>query len=199
MKKHYLALFFLRFQLMLGTVSLWLGQSLVVFDVVFIVVGLPSIVYVRLGFQDLFFGVLIYMLSFIARGRLHSLLISFRLPFPLYSRISLQLSSHLWWLFLSPYLPLQVWIMFSFVYAMWAWKVCGVSLLKLWSLLSRALWFCTCMAVLTVPWFADFVSSPLPSLFSHLVAAFITASISGGSPFRYVFGLDYVPALVSSF
>ncbi|KAF3533379.1 hypothetical protein DY000_02041633 [Brassica cretica] len=38
----------------------------------------------------------------------------------------------------------------------------------------------------TVPWFADFVSSPLPSLFSRLVAAFITARISGGSPFRYV-------------
>ncbi|KAF3556027.1 hypothetical protein F2Q69_00013771 [Brassica cretica] len=38
-----------------------------------------------------------------------------------------------------------------------------------------------------VPWFADFVSSPLPSLFSHLVAAFITARISGGSHFRYVF------------
>ena len=37
-----------------------------------------------------------------------------------------------------------------------------------------------------VPWFADFVSSPLPSLFSHLVAVFITACISGGSPFRYV-------------
>ncbi|KAL0786982.1 hypothetical protein Bca101_003228 [Brassica carinata] len=29
---------------MFGTASLWLGQSLVVFDVVFIVVGLPSIV-----------------------------------------------------------------------------------------------------------------------------------------------------------
>ncbi|KAH0894649.1 hypothetical protein HID58_057078, partial [Brassica napus] len=30
--------------MMFGTASLWLGQSLVVFDVVFIVVGLPSIV-----------------------------------------------------------------------------------------------------------------------------------------------------------
>ncbi|KAF2586037.1 hypothetical protein F2Q70_00034970 [Brassica cretica] len=33
------------------------------------------------------------------------------------------LSSHLWWLSLSPCLPLEIWIMFSFVYAMWAWKV----------------------------------------------------------------------------
>ncbi|KAF3487246.1 hypothetical protein F2Q69_00055190 [Brassica cretica] len=38
----------------------------------------------------------------------------------------------------------------------------------------------------TVPWFADFVSSPLPSMFSHLAAAFITARISGDSPFRYI-------------
>ncbi|KAF2554808.1 hypothetical protein F2Q68_00016198, partial [Brassica cretica] len=44
------------FQLMLGTASPWLGQSLVVFDVVFLVVGLPSIVSTRLGFQDLVFG-----------------------------------------------------------------------------------------------------------------------------------------------
>ncbi|KAF3564085.1 hypothetical protein DY000_02014440 [Brassica cretica] len=71
------------------------GQSLVVFDVVFLVVGLPSIVFARLGFQDLVFGVLTSMLSFIAR-------------------------------------------------------VCGVSLLELWSFLSRALWFFTCMVVLYV-------------------------------------------------
>ncbi|KAH0883708.1 LOW QUALITY PROTEIN: hypothetical protein HID58_059804, partial [Brassica napus] len=109
--------------LMLGTVSPWLGQILVVFDVLFLVVGLPPIVFARLGFQDLVFGVLTSMLSFIARGRLHSLLISFRLSFPLYSRISLQLSSHLWWLSLSPCLPLE--IIFSFVYALWASKVCG--------------------------------------------------------------------------
>ncbi|KAF3551080.1 hypothetical protein DY000_02009055 [Brassica cretica] len=93
---------------MLGIASPWLGQSLVVFDVLFLVVGLPSIVFARLGFQDLVFGVLTSMLSFIARGRFHSLLISFRLSFPLYSRISLQLSSHLWWLSLSPCLPLEV-------------------------------------------------------------------------------------------
>ncbi|KAF3604248.1 hypothetical protein F2Q69_00038152 [Brassica cretica] len=130
---------------MLGTASPWLDQSLFVFDFVFFVVGLPSIVSARFGFQDLVFGVLTSMLSFIARGQLHSFLISLRLPFPLYSCISLQLSSHLWWLSLSPCLPLDIWIMFSFVYAMWAWKVCGVSLLDLWSLLSRALWFFSCM------------------------------------------------------
>ena len=73
---------------MLGTASPWLSQSLFVFDFVFLVVGLPSIVFARLGFQDLVFGVLTSMLSFIARGRLHSFLISLRLPFPLYSCIS---------------------------------------------------------------------------------------------------------------
>jgi len=87
--QYWLLIFFFRFQLMLGTVSPWLGQSLVVFDVLFLVVGLPSIIFARPGFQDLVFGVLTFMLSFIARGRLHSLLISFRLSFPLYSRISL--------------------------------------------------------------------------------------------------------------
>ncbi|KAH0901511.1 hypothetical protein HID58_041014 [Brassica napus] len=114
------------FQLMLGTASPWLGQSLFVFDFVFSVVGLPSIVSARFGFQDLVFGVLTSMLSFIARGRLHTFIAS-------------------WWLSLSPCLPLEIWIMFSFVYAMWAWKVCRVSLLELWSLLSRALWFFSCM------------------------------------------------------
>ncbi|KAH0883522.1 hypothetical protein HID58_059618, partial [Brassica napus] len=115
-----------RFQLMLGIASPWLGQSFVVFDVLFLVVGLPSIVFARLGFEDLVFGVLTSMLSFIARGRLHSLLISFRLSFPLYSRISLQLSSHLWWLSLSPCLLVEVYIMFSFVYAMWTWKLSSI-------------------------------------------------------------------------
>ena len=76
--QYWLFLFFFRFQLMLGTASSWLGQILVVFDVVFLIVGLPSIVYARLGFQDLVFGVLTSMLSFIAWGRLHSFLISFR-------------------------------------------------------------------------------------------------------------------------
>ncbi|KAF2584187.1 hypothetical protein F2Q70_00037420 [Brassica cretica] len=108
---------------MLGTASPWLGQSLFVFDFVFFVIGLPSIVSARFGFQDLVFGVMTSMLSFIARGRLHSFLISLRLPFPLYSCSSLQLSSHLWWLSFSPCLPLEIWIMFSFVYVMWAWNV----------------------------------------------------------------------------
>ena len=59
---YWLLLFFLRFQLMLGTAYLWLGQSLVVFDVVFLVVGLPSIVSASLGIQDLVSGVLTSML-----------------------------------------------------------------------------------------------------------------------------------------
>ncbi|KAH0854499.1 hypothetical protein HID58_069190 [Brassica napus] len=105
--------------MMLETASFWLGQSLVVFDVVFLNVGLPSIVTARLDFQDLIFGVLTSILSFIARGRLHSFLILFRLPFPLYSCISLQLSSHL-----SSGSPFHhVWIMFSFVHVIWAWKL----------------------------------------------------------------------------
>ena len=39
---------------------------------------------------------------------------------------------------------------------------------------------------MTVPWFADFDLFPLSSMFFHLVTAFITACISGGSPIRYV-------------
>ncbi|KAH0930102.1 LOW QUALITY PROTEIN: hypothetical protein HID58_015829, partial [Brassica napus] len=42
-----------------------LGQSLVVIDVVFLIVGLPSIVSARFGFQDLVFGDLTSMLFFI--------------------------------------------------------------------------------------------------------------------------------------
>ena len=41
---------------MLGTASPWLDQSLVIFYVVFLVVGLPLIVSARLGFQNLVFG-----------------------------------------------------------------------------------------------------------------------------------------------
>ncbi|KAH0888657.1 hypothetical protein HID58_051086 [Brassica napus] len=91
-----------------SVVRLILTAFLFVFDFVFLVVGLPSIVSARFGFQDLFFGVLTSMLSFIARGRFNSFLISLCLPFPIYSRTSLQLSSHLWWLSLSPCLPLEV-------------------------------------------------------------------------------------------
>ncbi|KAH0858792.1 hypothetical protein HID58_087053 [Brassica napus] len=45
-------MYFVTFLLMFGTVFLWLGQSLVVFDVVFIVVGLPSIVSLFILFAD---------------------------------------------------------------------------------------------------------------------------------------------------
>ena len=41
-----------------------MGQSLVVIDVVFLVAGLPSIVFARLGFQDLAFGDLTSMFFF---------------------------------------------------------------------------------------------------------------------------------------
>ena len=72
---------------------LGLGHSLVVFDVVFLFVGLPSIVHVRLAFQDLVFSDLTSMLSFIAWVWFHGLLILFCLPFPLCSLISFHLSS----------------------------------------------------------------------------------------------------------
>ena len=39
----------------------------------------------------------------------------------------------------------------------------------------------------TVLQFVDFVLSPFPSLFSHLVAAFIAARISCSSPFRHAY------------
>ncbi|KAF3578485.1 hypothetical protein DY000_02031223 [Brassica cretica] len=123
---------------MLGTVSLWLGQSLVVFDVVFIVVGLPSIVYVRLAF----------IASLVA------------LPFTMFATSGLD----------------NVFVRVCYV-GLEA-TGCDSGALGIYLPKLRKIW--------TVPWFADFVSSPLPSLFSHLVAAFITASISGGSPFRYV-------------
>ncbi|KAH0892840.1 hypothetical protein HID58_055269 [Brassica napus] len=58
---------------MLGTSSPWVESSLVVFKVVFLVVGLPSIVHSRLGFQDMSFG----DLTSIARGRFHDLMILF--------------------------------------------------------------------------------------------------------------------------
>ncbi|KAH0886178.1 LOW QUALITY PROTEIN: hypothetical protein HID58_062274, partial [Brassica napus] len=61
---------------MLGTASPWFGSSLVVFKVVFLVVGLPSIVSSCLGFQDMGFG----DMTFIARGRLHDLMIFFVYP-----------------------------------------------------------------------------------------------------------------------
>ncbi|KAL0643829.1 hypothetical protein Bca4012_042119 [Brassica carinata] len=75
---------------MLGTASPWLGQSLVVFDVVFFVVGLLSIVSARLGFQDLVFGSLTSMLSFIARALFSHLFAAFiaslvDLPFTMFA------------------------------------------------------------------------------------------------------------------
>ena len=85
---------------MLGTASSWLGQSLVVFDVVFLNVGLPSIVTARLGFQDLVFGVLTSMLSFIARGRLHSFFYFVSSPFP-------SLFSHLFAAFMASLVALS--------------------------------------------------------------------------------------------
>ena len=114
--QYWLLIFFFRFQLMFGTASPWLGQSLVVCEVVFLVVGLPSIVPSRLSFQDMVFG----DLTSIARGRLRDWMISFYLPFHLCSLISLHLSSLLasLWLSLSPCLPLKVWIVFSSEYAL---------------------------------------------------------------------------------
>ncbi|KAH0878558.1 hypothetical protein HID58_065952 [Brassica napus] len=73
----------------MGTIFPWVELEFVVIDVVFLVVGLPSVVHARFGFQDLAFGDLNYMLYFI----LHGLMISFCLSFPLCSFISLQSST----------------------------------------------------------------------------------------------------------
>ena len=103
-----------------------MDQILVVFDVVFLVVGLPSIVLARLGFQDLVFGDLTSMLSFIARGQLHSLLILFCLPFPLCFLISFQLSSLLASLVALPFTMLTtpgLDNVFVRVYDVWALKI----------------------------------------------------------------------------
>ncbi|KAH0859345.1 hypothetical protein HID58_087606 [Brassica napus] len=109
--------------------------SLVVIDFVFLVAGLPSIVSARLGFQDRVFGDLTSMLFFIVRGWLHGLLILFCLFF-------FALFSHIVAPFIADHVscgssfrhifPLQVWIVFFSVYALYAWKVvCGLKI-KLW-------------------------------------------------------------------
>ena len=59
----------------------------------FLVVDLLLIVPTCLRFQDLVFGDVTSKLSFIAWRRLHGFLVSFFLPFPFCSFISLQLSS----------------------------------------------------------------------------------------------------------
>lgn len=55
-------LFSLRFWLMPGTASFWVGSEFSHLDVIFLVVGLPSIVPPRFGFQDLFFFFVIWFL-----------------------------------------------------------------------------------------------------------------------------------------
>ena len=49
--------------LVVGLSFPWVGQSLVVFNVVFLVVGLSLIVTARLGFQDLVFADLTFTFS----------------------------------------------------------------------------------------------------------------------------------------
>ena len=101
---HLFLLFFLRFRLMLGTASPWVGSEFSrlwsCFPRRWLTIDSPS----RLGFQDMAFG----DLTSIARGRLHDLMIYFCQLFHLCSLVSLQLSSLLGslWLSLSPCLPL---------------------------------------------------------------------------------------------
>lgn len=96
-----------------------LGQSLVAIDVVFLVVGLLSIVSTRLGFQDLIFAELVSLRFFIAQGWLHGLLILFCLFLSLCSLMSLHLSSLIMSLVALP---------------LCAWKVVYGLKLKLWFL-----------------------------------------------------------------
>lgn len=88
-----------------------------------------DIVYARLGFQDLVFGDLTSMFSFIDRGHLYGLLILFCPPslYVLSSRCSFHCCSELWWLSLMPCLSFYVWIIFFFVYAMWLGRLFLVS------------------------------------------------------------------------
>ncbi|KAH0942165.1 hypothetical protein HID58_001802 [Brassica napus] len=139
--QYWMLLCFFRFWLMLGTASLWVGSELVVFDVVFLIFGLPSVVPARVGFQDLVFGDMTSMLSFITRTRLYVLLISFYLPFPLCSLISF-LKFGLWFL--------GGWISFSLPPIVSFSPLSFVSILKVWSFLSRALWFFAGMYALFV-------------------------------------------------
>ena len=114
-----------------------LGQSLIIFYVVFLVVGLQWVVPAQLGFQDLVFGDLTSMLSFIVRGRLYGLLISFHLSFPLCSLISFQFTSMFMFLvflsfamFVTPGLD----SVFLCVCFFCAWKVISSLKLDLWFL-----------------------------------------------------------------
>ncbi|KAG5388588.1 hypothetical protein IGI04_030129 [Brassica rapa subsp. trilocularis] len=92
-----------------------LGQSLVVIDVIFLVVGLPSIVSTRLGFQDrLEDGSTVWIVFFSV--------------YALYAwKVVYGLKLKLW--FLGGWLPFL------------STQVCGVSLLELWFLLFKVLWF----------------------------------------------------------
>ncbi|KAG5410451.1 hypothetical protein IGI04_006770, partial [Brassica rapa subsp. trilocularis] len=155
---------------------LGLGQTLVVFYVVFLVLSLPLIVPARLGFQDLDFGDLTFILIF-----------------SLCSLILLHFSS----LVASP-VTLHFAMFFTLGLDSVFLRMCGVSLLELSSLLFRALWFfigiwyvvvlfVRCLiAFICVPQFADFVLSLSLSLFSQLVTLFIVGCVSGGFPFRHV-------------
>ncbi|KAF3567425.1 hypothetical protein DY000_02012714 [Brassica cretica] len=122
-----------------------LSQSLVVLHLVFLVVGLSSIVSARLGFQVLDFGDLTSMLFFIARGWFYDLLISFRLLFSLCSLISLHLTSLLASLVALPFAIFATPDLNSVFLC-----VCRVSRLELWSLIFRALWFFPGMGALHV-------------------------------------------------
>ncbi|KAG5392976.1 hypothetical protein IGI04_022939 [Brassica rapa subsp. trilocularis] len=98
----------------------------------FFIVGLPSIVLARLGFQDLVSGDLTSMLSFITRGQFHSLLILFCFSFPLCFLISFQLSLLFASLIALPFTMLTtpgLDNVFVRVYAMWDLKI--ISGLKL--------------------------------------------------------------------
>ncbi|WZZ65392.1 hypothetical protein YC2023_076762 [Brassica napus] len=104
--------FFLRFWLMLEIASPWIGSELIVFDVIFPVIGLPLMSLLVLVFK-------IWLL-------LSSLVASLvALPFAMFATPGLD----------SVFLLVSLLPMLPLVY------VCGVILLELWPLLSRALRF----------------------------------------------------------
>ena len=121
--------------LILGTTSPWVGSD---FSCILCylprswlaVESLCSSWFSKSGFWWSDFYVL-----FIIRGWLHSLLILSSLFFSFCSSscCTFHCWLRLWWLSILPCLPLQVWIVFSFVYVLWAWKISCLNL-ELWFL-----------------------------------------------------------------
>ena len=155
---------------MLGTASPWVGSELVVFDVVFlprpwlVVDSFYSFWFSRSGFW--WYDVYAFFYSSRTTPRFADFVLSPLFLYVLSSHFGFHCCSCVWWLSHSPCLPLQIWIVFSSsmlcglgslflvsnLGSVFSWSVVSfllmlplvylfkVSLLELWSFLSRALW-----------------------------------------------------------